>query len=64
MVIVTNEVGRDGRTYDRETMDYIRLMGLLNRRLADMADQVVEVVFGIPVVLKPPPACVKGALEK
>ncbi|MCC8027330.1 MAG: bifunctional adenosylcobinamide kinase/adenosylcobinamide-phosphate guanylyltransferase [Clostridium sp.] len=64
MVIITNEVGSDGRTYDRETMDYIRLMGLLNRRLADMADQVVEVVFGIPVVLKPPPACVKGALEK
>lgn len=52
MVIVTNEVDRDGLVYDRETMEYIRLMGLLNKRLASMADRVVEVVCGIPVMLK------------
>lgn len=52
MVIVTNEVDRDGVTYEDETMEYIRLMGLINRRLSGLADQVVEVVCGIPVVLK------------
>ena len=52
MVIVTNEVGADGTAYDPYTMEYIRLMGLLNQRLARMADRVVEVVYGIPVVLK------------
>lgn len=52
MVIITNEVGSDGISYDPETMDYIRLLGNLNRRLADMADQVVEVVYGIPVFWK------------
>lgn len=52
MVIVTNEVASDGIRYDPETMDYIRLMGLLNRKLAGLADRVVEVVYGIPVVIK------------
>ena len=51
-VIVTKEVAMDGILYDPETMEYIRLMGLLNQRLAEMADQVVEVVYGIPVWLK------------
>lgn len=52
MVIVTNEVGGDGILYEEETMEYIRLMGLVNRRLAEAADQVIEVVYGIPVMLK------------
>ena len=33
-------------------MEYIRLMGWVNQRLAKLADRVVEVVYGIPVVLK------------
>ena len=33
-------------------MEYIRLMGRVNQRLAKLADRVVEVVYGIPVVLK------------
>lgn len=53
MVIVTNEVGRDGICYGTETMEYIRLMGCLNRKLAAAADRVVEVVYGIPVFWKP-----------
>lgn len=51
-VIVTNEVGADGMVYEPETMEYIRLMGLLNRRLAECSDRVVEVVYGIPVIRK------------
>lgn len=52
LVIITNEVGSDGSAYGEETMEYIRLMGLLNQRLAEMADQVVEVICGIPVIWK------------
>ena len=56
MVIVTNEVGSGGGVYETETMEYIRLMGLINQQLADMADRVVEVVYGIPVVWNAPTA--------
>ena len=52
VVVVTNQVGEDGLDYDLETMEYIRLIGRVNCRLAAWADRVVEVVFGIPVVLK------------
>lgn len=52
LVIVTNEVASDGVLYDGQTMEYIRLMGLLGGRLADMADYMVEVVYSIPVIWK------------
>lgn len=52
LVIVTNEVGADGIVYEPKTMEYIRLMGLLNQNLAKMAHQAVEVVYGIPVAWK------------
>lgn len=51
-VLVSNNVFEDGRVYDRGTMAYLRAMGEINRRLAAMADEVVEVVAGIPVILK------------
>ena len=53
MVIVTNEVDRDGICYGQETMEYIRLMGRLNQKLAAASDRVAEVVYGIPVLRKP-----------
>lgn len=52
LAVITNEVGADGEVYAWETMEYIRLMGQLNSLLAEKASQVVEVVYGIPVVLK------------
>lgn len=52
LVIVTNEIASDGEVYEAETMEYIRLLGWLNVHLAHLADEVVEVVYGIPVVLK------------
>ena len=52
LAVITNEVGADGEVYAWETMEYIRLMGRLNSLLAEKASQVVEVVYGIPVVLK------------
>ena len=39
-------------TYSAETLKYIEILGYLNRRLAEKADCVYEVVCGIPVVLK------------
>lgn len=52
LVIVTNEVFSDGTEYDSETMEYIGCLGMLNTALAGMADQVTEVVCGIPVKIK------------
>lgn len=51
-VIVTNEIFSDGNIYSAETMQYIESLGLLNRKIADAADMVYEVVCSIPVVLK------------
>ena len=50
--VITNEVGSDGEMYEKETLEYIRLLGLVNCRLAKMASEVVEVVYGIPVMKK------------
>lgn len=52
LVVVSNNVFEDGICYDPATMEYIRAMGRINRALAQAADYVVEVVAGIPVVLK------------
>lgn len=52
LVIVTNNVFEDGITYDETTMEYMRTLGAVNRRLAGMADEVIEVVAGIPLAVK------------
>lgn len=52
LVIVTNNVFEDGVCYDESTMNYIKAMGIVNRGLAAMAENVVEVVAGIPVAVK------------
>ena len=52
LVIVTNQVGNDGISYAPETMEYIRILGKVNARLAAAADCAAECVFGIPVILK------------
>lgn len=52
LVIVTNEVGNDGVDYEKGTAKYIEVMGKINRRAAELADIVVECVYGIPVPLK------------
>lgn len=52
LVIVTNEVGSDGNDYTPDTMAYIRQMAFINRRIAEFADNVVECVYGIPLLRK------------
>lgn len=52
MVVVSNEVFSDGVSYDRETTQYIKCLGNINKKLAEIADQVIEVVYSIPIYYK------------
>ena len=52
LIVVTNQVFSDGIDYDLGTMEYMEKLGILNAKLADMSDVVVEVVVGIPLMLK------------
>lgn len=52
MVIVTNNVFEDGADYDVQTKAYIRALGKINVKLAALANEVIEVVAGIPVGTK------------
>lgn len=52
LIVVSGNVFEDGILYDESTMEYLRAMGAINQELAQMADEVVELVVGIPVVLK------------
>jgi adenosylcobinamide kinase/adenosylcobinamide-phosphate guanylyltransferase len=52
LVIVTNEVFLDTLDYEIDTIEYIRMLAQVNRYLAKIADEVVEVVYGIPVYIK------------
>ena len=52
LVIVTGEVFSDGAAYEEGTLDYIRQLGEVNCRLGRKAEEVWEVVYGIPLLLK------------
>ena len=52
LVVVTNQIFEDGITYEPGTTEYIRNLGQINQLLAEMADSVVEVVAGIPLLVK------------
>ena len=52
LIVVTNEIFSEAAVYEGDTAEYLRLLGGINQKLADTADEVYEVVFGIPVCLK------------
>lgn len=52
LCVVSNEVFSGGSDYAGETLDYLRELAALNRELAAKADRVVELVCGLPNVLK------------
>ena len=52
LIVITNDVGSDNEEYSDETRRYIRALGVINVRVAQMADQVYELVAGIPLCLK------------
>ena len=53
LVIVTNEIFSEAAIYEGETETYRKYLGEINRSLGEIADEVYEVVYGIP-------SCVKG----
>lgn len=52
VTVVTDDVFSGGLSYGGETEEYMKVLGNVNRRLAELAGEVTEVVFGIPVCLK------------
>ncbi len=52
LVVVSNNVFEDGFLYDEGTMEYLSALGRINQELAGLADEVIEVVAGIPLVMK------------
>ena len=52
LILVTNDVFSDGIQYSEETMNYMELLGKINQKLFQIADRAVEVVCGIPLILK------------
>lgn len=52
LVVVTGDVFDDGVSAAPALRNYLQVLGNVNRELAAMADEVVEVVVGIPVYLK------------
>ena len=49
---MSNEVCSDGISYDPGTEAFLSLLGDLDRRLARRSDLTMEVVCGLPLVLK------------
>lgn len=52
LIIVTNEIFSDGILYENETMEYIKVLGEINCRIFECADNVIESVYGIPHIMK------------
>ena len=52
LVVVTNEIFSASASYEKEMETYLDYLGCINQELAEMADEVAEVVYGIPVFHK------------
>lgn len=52
MVVVTNEVFSDGEKYTPEMEEYRKILGEINQKMAETADAVSEIVYGIEVKIK------------
>ena len=50
--IVTNDILSDGVCYEQETVQYQKYLSQVNQELARMANEVIEVVYGVPVYQK------------
>jgi adenosylcobinamide kinase/adenosylcobinamide-phosphate guanylyltransferase len=52
VVVVSNDIFGEGEPKTPEMLEYSRQLGLLNQKIAALADEVIEVVCGIPVYHK------------
>lgn len=57
LVIVTNEIFSETAQYEGETSTYQEYLGKINQLSGGLADQVVEVVYGIPIFHKRQEGC-------
>ena len=55
LVVVGNDIHRDGEPQTPEMEQYASLLAECQTRLAALADEVVEVVCGIPIMVKTQP---------
>ncbi|MBR2778664.1 MAG: bifunctional adenosylcobinamide kinase/adenosylcobinamide-phosphate guanylyltransferase [Firmicutes bacterium] len=53
LIAVSDDFYRDGTVYDPQTEQYISAAGRLLQAACRKADTVIEVVYGIPVLVKP-----------
>lgn len=54
LIVVTNDVASDGFGYTPEVLEYVRVLGEVNRALAARFDAVYELCCGIPLAVKGP----------
>ena len=52
VTIVTGDIFSDGVTYDAGTQGYMEMLADLHTKIAEKADNVVEVICGIPCAVK------------
>jgi len=52
VVIISNEVGLGIIPYETSTREYVNQLGIVNQRIANVADRVIFMVSGIPVNIK------------
>jgi len=52
LVIVSNDLFSDGMIYDSWTESYLKLLATVNIRLTKICDSFIEVINGIPILLK------------
>lgn len=52
VTIVTGDIFADGGTYDAGTQEYMEMLADLHTKIAEKADNVVEVICGIPCAVK------------
>lgn len=52
LAVVTGQVDGDIDSYSEETRTYQKILGETNQKIGSAADQITEVVYGIPVPVK------------
>lgn len=52
LIIVSNEVFSDGCNYDSSTVEYIKNLGILNRKIAKLSDIVIECIYSNSIIYK------------
>ena len=52
LVIVSNNVFESGLEYDELTCSYMKALGLINREMTEVSDEVYEAVVGIKLKIK------------